>query len=98
MQVFIVVCLVVELWMVPLVLAVMFLVQYGLVYGKGRHLWQQRAKRRSSASSSELVIGQPLAEVGMSEACMVGLDKPAGQTSPDYIPLLLRHYPPQYPH
>ena len=60
MQGFIVLCLVFELWMVPLALLVMLLVQYGLIYRKGRHMWQQRAKRQSR---SEISVDQQPAEV-----------------------------------
>ena len=65
-QGFIVSCLVFEVWMVPLVLMMVFLVQYGLVYGRGRHQWQLQAKKQAITTSSELSLDQAPVEVCLS--------------------------------
>ena len=62
-QLFVVGCLLVELWMVPLLLVAGFLVQYGMVYWRGRHQWQRLAQKQASTTSSDSLERPPL-EVG----------------------------------
>ena len=40
--------------MLPLLVLAVFLVQYGLVYGKGRHVWQLQARRQSGTVEASL--------------------------------------------
>ena len=47
--------------MVPLLLLLVFLAQYGVVYGKGRHHWQLHAKHRSNSMDS--ISGEPPEQV-----------------------------------
>lgn len=58
--VFIGVCVILELWMVPLLLVGGLAVQYVLVYGRGHHRWQRLAKRQSITASSESLDRPPL--------------------------------------
>ena len=57
--------------MVPLLLLLVFLAQYGVVYGKGRHHWQLQAKHR--ANSMDSISGEPPEQVRCHGAEFEGL-------------------------